>query len=52
MDAFLAAGSVALGTGSALLKKEIIAGENWDELERLAKRYADKFAGLKARLGR
>ena len=52
MDAFLAAGSVALGTGSALLKKEIIAGENWDELERLARRYADKFAGLKARLGR
>ena len=52
MDAFFAAGSVALGTGSALLKKEIIAGENWDELERLARRYADKFAGLKARLGR
>ena len=52
MDAFLAAGSVALGTGSALLKKEIIAGENWDELERLARRYADKLAGLKARLGR
>ena len=52
MDAFLAAGSVALGTGSALLKKEIIAGENWAELDRLAKRYADKFAGLKARLGR
>lgn len=52
MEAFLAAGSVALGTGSALLKKEIIAGGNWGELERLAKRFADKMAGLKAKLGR
>jgi len=52
MEAFLAAGSAALGTGSALLKKEIIAEENWGELERLAKRFADKMAGLKAKLGR
>ena len=52
MEAFLAAGSAALGTGSALLKKEIIAGENWGELERLAKRFADRMAGLKAKLGR
>jgi 2-dehydro-3-deoxyphosphogluconate aldolase/(4S)-4-hydroxy-2-oxoglutarate aldolase len=52
MEAFLAAGSAALGTGSALLKKEIIAGENWGELEHLAKRFADKMAGLKAKLGR
>ena len=52
MEAFLVAGSAALGTGSALLKKEIIAGENWGELERLAKRFADKMVGLKARQGR
>ena len=52
MEAFLVAGSAALGTGSTLLKKEIIAGENWGELERLAKRFADKMAGLKARQGR
>ena len=52
MEAYLAAGSAALGTGSALLKKEIIAGENWGELERLAKRFADRMAGLKAKLGR
>ena len=52
MEAFLAAGSAALGTGSGLLKKEIIAGENWGELARLAKRFADKMTGLKARLGR
>jgi 2-keto-3-deoxy-6-phosphogluconate aldolase len=52
MEAYLAAGSAALGTGSALLKKEIIAGENWGELERLAKRFADKMAGLKVSLGR
>ncbi len=52
MEAFLAAGSAALGTGSALLKKEIVAGGNWAELERLAKRYADKLAKLKSQLGR
>ena len=52
MEAYLAAGSAALGTGSALLKKEIIAGENWGELERLAKRFADRMAGLRAKLGR
>ena len=52
MEAFLAAGSAALGTGSALLKKEIVAGENWGELERLAKCFADKMAELKARPGR
>ena len=52
MEAFLAAGSAALGTGSALLKKEIVAGENWGELERLAKCFADKMAELKTRPGR
>ena len=52
MEAYFAAGSAALGTGSALLKKEIIAGENWGELERLAKRFADRMAGLKAKPGR
>jgi 2-dehydro-3-deoxyphosphogluconate aldolase/(4S)-4-hydroxy-2-oxoglutarate aldolase len=52
MEAYLAAGSAALGTGSALLKKEIIAEENWRELERLAKRFADKVAALKVKLGR
>jgi 2-dehydro-3-deoxyphosphogluconate aldolase/(4S)-4-hydroxy-2-oxoglutarate aldolase len=50
MEAYLAAGSAALGTGSALLKKEIIAGENWEELERLAKRFADRVSGLKAKM--
>ena len=52
MEAFLVAGSAALGTGSALLKKEIVAGENWGELERLAKCFADKMAELKSRPGR
>lgn len=52
MEAYLAAGSAALGTGSALLKKEIIAEENWGELERLAKRFADNVAALKIKLGR
>ena len=48
MEAFLAAGLAALGVGSALLKKELVAGENWAELERLAKRFADRLAELKA----
>ena len=52
MEAFLVAGSAALGTGSALLKKELVAGENWGELERLAKCFADKMAELKTRPGR
>ncbi len=52
MEAFLVAGSAALGTGSALLKNEIVAEENWAELERLAKCYADKLANLKSQLGR
>ena len=30
------------------LKKELVAGENWAELERLAKRFADRLAELKA----
>jgi len=51
MEAFLAAGSVALGVGSALLKKELITEENWGELERLAKRFAVKLAELKDSLG-
>jgi len=50
MEAYLAAGSAALGTGSALLKKEIIAGENWGELERLAKRFADRLSWLKTKM--
>ena len=52
MEAFLVAGSAALGTGSALLKKELVVGENWGELERLAKCFADKMAELKTRPGR
>jgi len=48
MEAFLAAGSAVLGVGSALLKKELVAGENWGELECLAKRFAAKLAELKA----
>ena len=46
MEAYLAAGSAALGTGSALLKKELIAGENWGERERLARRLRQRRAGF------
>ena len=52
MESFLAAGSAALGIGSSLLKKEIIANGDWPALERLAKQHADKLSELKAKLGR
>ena len=47
MESFLAAGSVALGIGSSLLKKNIINSKNWTELERLSKQHVDKLAELK-----
>ena len=52
MESFLAAGSAALGIGSSLLKKEIIANKDWPALERLAKQHADKLSELKAKSGR
>ena len=48
MESFLAAGSVALGIGSSLLKKNIINSKNWTELEYLSKQHVDKLAKLKS----
>ena len=48
MESFLAAGSVALGIGSSLLKKNIINSKNWTELEHLSKKHVDKLAELKS----
>ena len=48
MESFLAAGSVALGIGSSLLKKNIINSKNWTELEQLSKQHVDKLAELKS----
>ena len=48
MESFLAAGSVALGIGSSLLKKNIINSKNWTELEHLSKQHVDKLAELKS----
>ncbi len=50
MEAFLSAGSAALGVGSALLKKEVVAAENWGDLKLLACQYCDKLAEVKTRL--
>ena len=49
MESFLAAGSVALGIGSSLLKKNIINSKNWRELEHLSKQHVDKLAELKSK---
>ena len=50
MEAFLSAGSAALGIGSALLKQEIVAGEKWRELELLATKYVEAFEKIQDRL--
>ena len=47
MESFLLAGSVALGIGSSLLKKNIILSENWAELKSLSKQHVDKLTELK-----
>ncbi|MED5454019.1 MAG: bifunctional 4-hydroxy-2-oxoglutarate aldolase/2-dehydro-3-deoxy-phosphogluconate aldolase, partial [Verrucomicrobiota bacterium] len=47
MESFLLAGSVALGIGSSLLKKNIILSENWAELQSLSKQHVDKLTELK-----
>ena len=50
MESFLLAGSVALGIGSSLLKKNIILSENWAELQSLSKQHVDKLTELKNRI--
>jgi 2-dehydro-3-deoxyphosphogluconate aldolase/(4S)-4-hydroxy-2-oxoglutarate aldolase len=38
---WIQAGCAALGVGSALVKKELIASQNWDELSELARQYVE-----------
>jgi 2-dehydro-3-deoxyphosphogluconate aldolase / (4S)-4-hydroxy-2-oxoglutarate aldolase len=44
---WIKAGAVAVGVGSALVKKELIKGAKWDELSALAKQYVDLVAAAR-----
>jgi 2-dehydro-3-deoxyphosphogluconate aldolase / (4S)-4-hydroxy-2-oxoglutarate aldolase len=44
---WIKAGSVALGVGSALVKKDLINGAKWDELSALAKKFVDIVAAAR-----
>jgi 2-dehydro-3-deoxyphosphogluconate aldolase/(4S)-4-hydroxy-2-oxoglutarate aldolase len=45
---WIKAGAVAIGVGSSLVKKDLIASGNWDELSSLAKKYIDLVAAARA----
>lgn len=45
---FLAAGCVALGAGSSLVSKEILASDDWPELTRRARRFRDSVDAFRA----
>ncbi len=45
---WIKAGAVAVGVGSALVKKELIAGAKWDELSALAKKFVDIVAAARS----
>lgn len=45
--AWIKAGAVAIGVGSSLVKKELLAGGKWDELSALAQRYVDIVAAAR-----
>lgn len=44
---WIKAGAVAVGVGSSLVKKDLIAGAKWDELSALAKKYVDIVAAAR-----
>jgi 2-dehydro-3-deoxyphosphogluconate aldolase / (4S)-4-hydroxy-2-oxoglutarate aldolase len=44
---WIKAGAVAVGVGSSLVKKELIAGAKWDELSALAKKYVEAVAAAR-----
>jgi len=46
---WIKAGAVAVGVGSALVKKDLLAGGKWDELSALAKQFVDIVAAARGR---
>ncbi|RIK80330.1 MAG: 2-dehydro-3-deoxyphosphogluconate aldolase [Planctomycetota bacterium] len=45
---WIKAGAVAIGVGSSLVKKDLLAQQNWDELASLARQYVDIVAQARA----
>ena len=45
---WIKAGAVALGVGSALVRKDLISGGKWDELSGLAKKFVDIVASARS----
>ena len=45
---WIKAGAVAIGVGSSLVKKDLLAAGEWDELSSLAKKYVDIVAAARA----
>jgi 2-dehydro-3-deoxyphosphogluconate aldolase/(4S)-4-hydroxy-2-oxoglutarate aldolase len=46
---WIKAGAVAVGVGSALVKKDLLAGGKWDELSALARQFLDIVAAARGR---
>jgi 2-dehydro-3-deoxyphosphogluconate aldolase/(4S)-4-hydroxy-2-oxoglutarate aldolase len=46
---WIKAGAVAVGVGSALVKKDLLAGAKWDELAGLARQFVDIVAAARGR---
>jgi 2-dehydro-3-deoxyphosphogluconate aldolase/(4S)-4-hydroxy-2-oxoglutarate aldolase len=44
---WIKAGAVAIGVGSSLVKKDLIAGRKWDELSALARQYVERVAAAR-----
>ena len=44
---WIKAGAVAIGVGSALVKKDLVAGRKWDELSALAAKYVEIVAAAR-----
>jgi 2-dehydro-3-deoxyphosphogluconate aldolase/(4S)-4-hydroxy-2-oxoglutarate aldolase len=44
---WIKAGAVAIGVGSSLVKKDLLAGAKWDELSALARQYVDIVANAR-----
>ncbi len=47
VEAWFAAGAVCLGVGSALVKKELVAAQDWAGLTALAKQFSDKVKAVR-----
>jgi 2-dehydro-3-deoxyphosphogluconate aldolase/(4S)-4-hydroxy-2-oxoglutarate aldolase len=46
---WIKAGAVAVGVGSALVKKDLLSGGKWDELSALARQFVDIVAAARGR---